>query len=187
MSTTLTGNERLLASGQSISTEDIVNLAKSSGGGAAVLVESGNAEKISAMAPWPGTVPASFIPVVQPGDPTNYQVAMIQALTGIDGSGVNPGESISIGAGSQGTGSGGPGSVSINAGNSGAKAGGQIQLYGGNAGSGNNAGGDILLNPGTGAGAGRVGLIITVNVPTADPHVVGAIYSVAGALHISAG
>jgi hypothetical protein len=51
------------------------------------------------------------------------------------------------------------------------------------------AGGDVHVNLGTGDGAGRQSLVLIegAGLPTADPHVVGALYSTAGVVHVSAG
>lgn len=68
--------------------------------------------------------------------------------------------------------------------------GGGIDLVGGGAGTGQGLnGGDINVRPGQGDGAGRHGLIIigSGGLPTADPHVVGALWSSAGVVHVSAG
>ena len=51
---------------------------------------------------------------------------------------------------------------------------------------GNFIGGDIEITPGSGLNSGRAGLVFIYNMPTSDPGVSGALYSVAGAVMISA-
>jgi len=48
-------------------------------------------------------------------------------------------------------------------------------------------GGDVRIKPGAGAGTGTQGNVYFVNLPTADPHHVGAAWNNAGVMTISAG
>lgn len=115
------------------------------------------------------------------------------------GSGQGGGLTFYAGDGADGSG----GDINFHAGNSSNNFGGSITLQAG--GGTNNYGGSIFINcadadgtdqdggrielyPGVATGSGVPGYIIMFNIPTADPHVEGAIYSgVAGALFISAG
>lgn len=54
-------------------------------------------------------------------------------------------------------------------------------------GNGTGRGGDITLNPGGANGSGRKGRLIVVNLPTADPHVVGVVWLNSGVMTVSAG
>lgn len=52
--------------------------------------------------------------------------------------------------------------------------------------------GNIVLNPGNGLGPGTTGGLVIIggpgnDLPTADPHIEGALYTVANVVHISAG
>ena len=88
-------------------------------------------------------------------------------------------------AGGQGAnGPGGAGAVF----NGGDADGGSVELTAGTAGGPDlSNGGDITLTVSGGFTGGRHGQIILSGLPTADPHVVGALYSTAGILHVSAG
>jgi hypothetical protein len=62
-------------------------------------------------------------------------------------------------------------------------AGADVTISGGNGNSGNATGGNVVLQGGTGNVAGQVKAVI----PTSDPHVVNALYTTAGVVHVSAG
>ena len=62
-----------------------------------------------------------------------------------------------------------------------------VSLLAGDGGTGDTAGGDILLRAGAGSGAGTHGNVVISDLPTADPHVVNALWNNAGVLTISAG
>jgi hypothetical protein len=66
------------------------------------------------------------------------------------------------------------------------QAGGGVQIASGTA-AGNANGGDVTVTIGGGAGSGRQGQLLLLNLPTADPHIVNALWSNAGVLTISAG
>lgn len=65
--------------------------------------------------------------------------------------------------------------------------GGSIQLAPGSANTGNADGGDLYIFGGSGSGSGRQGQILCPALPSADPHVFGALYITAGSLMVSAG
>lgn len=69
--------------------------------------------------------------------------------------------------------------------------GGDVKINGGTSVGDGNRGGDITIAPGTATNgsisAGRRGLVIIPNLPTADPHVVNALWNDAGVLTVSAG
>jgi hypothetical protein len=129
--------------------------------------------------------PAFLIVGVEPGDGSGGQ-AVLQAADGVTG--FNGGNAILSGGG--GNGGGGPqatGGVFTALGGLGDGTPGDLELFGGGVGTGTGMrGGDIKLLPTQGDGAGRNGQVI-VTIPTADPHVVGALYSTAGTVKVSAG
>lgn len=94
------------------------------------------------------------------------------------------GGDVYIAAGDSSTNNGG--TLSLNAGNSnGENYGGNIILTAGYASDGDQDGGSIRLIPGDASGSGVPGYIIMFNLPTSDPGVSGALYTVAGALMVS--
>lgn len=65
---------------------------------------------------------------------------------------------------------------------------GDLTLSGGSAvGDGDISGGNVNITPGTHNGSGALGHILLQNVPSSDPHVVGAIWNSSGTLKLSAG
>jgi hypothetical protein len=66
--------------------------------------------------------------------------------------------------------------------------GGSVVATLGDAESGSNGnGGNFMIHPGAKDGTGRIGLVVISAIPTADPHVAGALWSSSGIIHISAG
>lgn len=150
-----------------------------------------------------------------PGGNTSGDGGKITLLTGVAGNGVsgdfyaasqsNPNGSGTAGieSGDTQAGTGNSGVAFLGSSDAGGKSGntsiytgksngadqdaGSIVIACGSATNGNANGGDIHLNTGNGVGTGRSGLVTISNLPTADPHVVGALWNSSGALHVSAG
>lgn len=64
---------------------------------------------------------------------------------------------------------------------------GLVSIYTGDASGAGKNGGDVSFYLGHGGSGARRGLIIIDTLPTADPHVVGALWNSSGVLHVSAG
>lgn len=91
------------------------------------------------------------------------------------------------GAASTATGAGAIASLVGGAGGATSGAGGNAVVAGGAAVNGNSNGGDVHIDGGAKHGSGTVGNVIMGSLPTADPHVVGALWASTGVVTVSAG
>lgn len=118
------------------------------------------------------------------GAPTaNGAAVVVQAGNG--GATSGNGASVQLFPGSSTVGNGG--STQLFGGTSANGNGGGVALTGGNGTESGHNGGDVYIQPGFGVSGSGSGHLVLNNIPTADPHLVGAVWNSSGVLHISAG